>query len=731
MAQTRRKMIIDVKNKSKQKQGGDSTHSGYNVTGLTKITKWIRYTISPSIVDGVDTHVGVEHSRTNIVTAVLHPAVENKLRPFPDAKAYEDHALQYAASQAEFLMDHNTKSRAKSKNGSGKEDLFRFIISCSDKETAHLSTQEKVALLHDVGERILKRMSKSKTINFFYRADIHLKKGNPHLHMSIGHFDKDGNYHKFFIGKKYEGGMLDLFQDVKYECEKDYPFLEQMETKLKDQEIGEKDKNLVALLTDIESKFNDVNYNFAKVEAAIKAADIGIKFHRVNGICKDIFLLDNKNPERLVSYKKLPLPIKRLLEKQEFFNIKKSQHKVDMSVHIPYALNTIRQNSHLNIIDLNKLLLKEGLKVYPNKSGSNSFSWSLYFIDHNEKISLQKIGIDTKSEDLKSIFDCDISTINKLIEERMKLKRNDIIISAGKQTLRKSYTQSDYTPYSEFRYEANETTEQFLNRMKLAHHSKKMLTNQLVQGESVISKFNSKEMFRRLDDHEYELLQSNASSVKTLIQEIVARGDNTIEFTGPANAKMQEALYIEAMLNGLTVKNYKPTFVVAEKLKDLQEAHFNITLQKNVEKIEAAIKDQKDKATRLVQTRQLDRTIDSKPAYVAMLYALHRAPQPALWAMPNDLKPLTNDDLEAVAKRAKADLQVERERLIELFNMAGFQLPASLVPYDNKPAADPEPAQPAPQASTAPAKDVQQDKPKDEQKKTPKSEVNRNRIRPD
>lgn len=729
MAQTRRKMIIDVKNKSKQKQGGDTTHSGYNVNGLSKITKWIRYTISPSVVNGVDTHIGVEHSRTNIATAVLHPAIENKLRPFEDAKAYEEHALKYAASQAEFLMEHNAKSRAKTKGQSGKEDLFRFIISCSDKETANLSTHEKVELLHDVGERILKRMSKSKDINFYYRADIHLKDGNPHLHMSVNHFDKDGNYHLFYVGKRYEGGLLDLFQDVKYECEKDYPFLEQMETKLRDQEISEKDKNLVDQLTSIESKFNDVNYNFTKVEQAIKAADIGIKFHRVNGICKDIFLLDNKNPERLVSYKKLPLPLKRLLEKQEFFNIKKSQHKVDLSAHLPFAMNTIRQNSHLSILELNKLLLQNGLKIYPNKSGSGSYSWSLYFIDQNEKLSLQKIGIDTKAEEFKSIFDCDISTINKLIEERIKLKRNDIIISAGSQKVRKSYTDSDYTPYSEFRYDQNETTEQFLNRMKLAHHSKKMLTNQIVQGASVISKFNSKEMFRRIDAHEYELLQSNASSVKTLIQEIVARGDNTIEFTGPSNAKMQEALYIEAMLNGLTVKNYKPTLVVSEKLKDLQEAHYNITLKKNIEKIDKALAEGPGKATKLVHTRQLDRTIDSKPAYQAMLYALHRAPQPALWTMPKDLKPLTNDDLEAIAKRAKADLQIERERLIELFNLAGFTLPASLVPYDTKLDVDPQPAQPT-QATPAPAK-AQQDKPKDEAKQPPKQEVNRNRIRPD
>ncbi|MEW2924889.1 hypothetical protein [Pseudomonas juntendi] len=722
-------MIIDVKNKSKQKQGGDTTHSGYNVNGLSKITKWIRYTISPSVVNGVDTHIGVEHSRTNIATAVLHPAIENKLRPFEDAKAYEEHALKYAASQAEFLMEHNAKSRAKTKGQSGKEDLFRFIISCSDKETANLSTHEKVELLHDVGERILKRMSKSKDINFYYRADIHLKDGNPHLHMSVNHFDKDGNYHLFYVGKRYEGGLLDLFQDVKYECEKDYPFLEQMETKLRDQEISEKDKNLVDQLTSIESKFNDVNYNFTKVEQAIKAADIGIKFHRVNGICKDIFLLDNKNPERLVSYKKLPLPMKRLLEKQEFFNIKKSQHKVDLSAYLPFAMNTIRQNSHLNILELNKLLLQNGLKIYPNKSGAGSYSWSLYFIDQNEKLSLQKIGIDTKSEEFKSIFDCDISTINKLIDERIKLKRNDIIISAGSQKVRKSYTDSEYTPYSEFRYDQNETTEQFLNRMKLAHHSKKMLTNQIVQGASVISKFNSKEMFRRIDAHEYELLQSNASSVKTLIQEIVARGDNTIEFTGPSNAKMQEALYIEAMLNGLTVKNYKPTLVVAEKLKDLQEAHFNITLKKNVEKIDAALAAGSEKPTKLVHTRQLDRTIDSKPAYTAMLYALHRAPQPALWAMPKDLKPLTNDDLEAVARRAKADLQIERERLTELFNLACFKLPFSLVPYDTKPDADPEQAQPT-QATPAPAK-AQQDKPKDEAKQPLKQEVNRNRIRPD
>lgn len=717
-------MIIDVKNKSKQKQGGDTTHSGYNVNGLSKITKWIRYTISPSVVDGVDTHIGVEHSRTNIVTAVLHPAIENKLRPFPDAKAYEEHALKYAASQAEFLMDHNTKSRAKTRNGSGKEDLFRFIISCSDKETAHLSTQEKVALLHDVGERILKKMSKSKTINFYYRADIHLKKGNPHLHMSVGHFDKDGNYNKFYIGKKNEGGLLDLFQDVKYEFEKDYPFLEQMETKLRDQEISDKDKNLVDLLTNIESKFNDVNYNYSKVEAAIKVADIGIKFHRVNGICKDIFLLDNKNPERLVSYKRLPLPLKRLLEKQEFFNIKKSQLKVDLSAHLPSAMNTIRQNSHLSILELNKLLSKNGLKIYPNKSGSNAFSWSLYFIDQNEKLSLQKIGIDTKSEEFKSIFDCEISTINKLIEERIKLKRNDIIISAGNQRVRKSYTDSDYTPYSEFRYYDNETTEQFLNRMKLAHHAKKILTNQIVQGASVISKFNSKEMFRRIDAHEYELLQSNASSVKTLIQEIVARGDNTIEFTGPANAKMQEALYIEAMLNGLTVKNYKPTLVVAEKLKDLQEAHYNLTLERNIEKIDKALIAGPGKATKLVHTRQLDRTIDSKPAYQAMLYALHRAPQPRLWAMPKHLKPLTNDDLEAVARRAKADLQIERERLIELFNLASFTLPASLVPHDTKLDVDPQPTQ----ATTAPVKDAHQVKPKAEPSKR---DASRGKLRPD
>lgn len=723
-------MIFGFKNNSEDaKFLGSSNKDGYVIKGRAKLIENFVYVNKNKIEKGKNTHQGTEHSWSNIPTVLLPPAIQERLKPFASEAERNEYVAAYAAEKADFLMAHNDKARRKINShsrGNGENDVTRLICSFAKRELDHLSIADQIKIFEDVGRRLELRLNKGDTENnFFTDYNVHLKDGNPHLHIFLNHFDKDFNYHQFFVGKRLEGGMLDMLQDIKYEMEQEYPFIEQMETEFRNSLFDmEADPEFSKKIVAITEAYSGSTYNYIAAKDSLNANDIGIKFDRQTGEALNeagkkvkkgtIFILNKLNPEKLQRYDSMPLPLKQFFEKQEYFNKEFMKHKVDLSHLAVKAIDHIQANPEATLAQINKELLSSGIRITPRKSGKNTVQWSITFVDYNTSISLSKMGLNPKDKLYETIFDVTPGEIAAFQREKFNRDYNEKINKNEYQRTKSSKPFSAYVPYTLFRYEDEfETIEHFQKRMRDSVHSNKSLANVAINGDSVVNKYN-REMFRRVANHEYELLQNNNQSVRALIQEIVARGDTYIEFTGPSNAAMQEALFIEASLNGVRVKNYTPTLTVQGKLQKLQAAQYDATLLKNIEKIDQILADpaHSGKATRLMHTRKLDRTVDSKPAYHAMLYALHRSPQPRMWSMPNDLLPLTPADAEQVAKRLKEDLKIENQKLAELFQLAGFTLPLSLAQYE---------IEPAPQEDTKPKDEQKKDKPAPQAKDKPDS----------
>lgn len=722
-------MIISFNQNSEDLvKAGISKKNKFKLSGKQNLKRWYEYLHSEKVKEGVDQHEGTIYSWSNIPTKLLPPAVQNSITPFKTDKERKIYTSQWAAEKAEFLMNHNNEARRKKKNhgsGDGDGDELIFIASFKESELKNLSTKERIALFDDFRSMFLNKLNRGEENRFFADFDVHLKDTNPHLHIGLGYFDMDGEYHKFHIGKRFEGGMLDFCQDIKYEMEKKYPFLLQMETEFRNKQYNmDDDIEFHKKLEAITAAYSGTSYNYTAAKDSLKANDVGVKFERKSGEALNddgkktkngtIYVLNNLRPEKMKSYQTMPLHMKQFLEKQEYFNQEYMKNKIDLSHLAVKAIDHIINNPNANLKEINKQLLADGLRITPRQSGK-AVQWSITFIDYNTSISLSKMGLNPKDKIYQTIFDVTPGEIAAFEREKFNRDYNEKINKNEVQRTKSSKPFSPYVPYTLFRYEDEfETIEHFQKRMRDSVHSNKSLANVAINGDSVVNKYN-REMFRRVANHEYELLQNNNQSVRALIQEIVARGDTYIEFTGPSNAAMQEALYIEASLNGVRVKNYTPTLTVQGKLQKLQAAQYDATLLKNVEKIDQILADpaHSGKATRLMHTRKLDRTVDSKPAYHAMLYALHRSPKPRMWAMPNDLLPLTPADAEQIAKRLREDLKIENQKLAELFQLAGFTLPPSLQQYE---------AEPAPQADTKPA-EQHKDKPapKNKEKAKPDS----------
>lgn len=666
----------------------------------------------------VNVHAGVQFSKSFMPSGMLNPSAMKALGKLKDKNDEKNYIKKYAKAVAQCFDDAVNNNPNRSKRGINEDLALMFIVSFAPEELAHMNDQQKSDFIHLVNHRVISRLSRAKEPAYDSEQAIHLKDENPHGHTLVSSVDKYGVYNHFFIGREGEGGVTDIFKQVKYELELEFPFLRRMETLNREAEFNEiQDAKILAHLQHIASHNRQENYSYEKVNKLLESAGLAVEFHRVNGIRKDIFISETHNPKRKVSYKKLPLEVKRVLELQDYFNLKIGKTGISLSQNATKAITIIKENPNIPFSELNDKLAKVGIHLNAKKNGK-AVQWSFLFLDYNTTLSVNKLGLDTNSPELSEIFTKDPEKLSAILEISKKEKDSIAVNYSGKQRIRGTGYDKNYVPYEEFRYQNEETALHFQQRMILANKTKTMLVNQIIDGNSIRSKYNQKVMFKRVADHEYQLLQSNQSSVKCLLQEVIARGDTTITFTGPDNQKMQEAIYIQAMLLGLTVSNYTPTATTAAKVRELQDARYAVLMADNIEKIDAALASAEPKPTKLRQDRQLDRTIDSRPALHGLLYALWKRPEPHLWQMPAFAKDLTPSDVEEVARRFQAEAKLRNDEMTALFNLSGFQAPAYLETIDHTQ------ADPAPRTAPEATHQVQQPKqPKPGQnapKETPK-----------
>lgn len=697
-------MIFEVKHSSSDKKfikGSSEAH----LKTKKEVREYLVYLFKEKMKNGdIDEHAGKEFSEFSVSVNMIDPMLMRRFGRFRNKEHEEEYILQYCEAVATQWEENVLNNPLR--NGTGKNDnlAFRFISSFAEDELQHMDDEEKSTFINMTINRVLQRVSRSEEIIYQNIKSTHLKRDNPHGHATVNTVDKYGVYNPFFIGREGEGGMTDIFKQVKYELELEFPFLRRMETLNREAEFNEiQDAKILAHLQHIASHNMQENYSYEKVNKLLESAGLSVEFHRVNGIRKDIFISQIHNPKRKVSYKKLPLEIKRILELQDYFNLKMGKTGISLSQNATKAITIIKENPNLPFPELNDKLAKVGIHLNAKKNGK-TVQWSFLFLDYNTTLSVNKLGLDTSSPELSEIFTKDAEKLHEILEISKKEKDSIAANYTGRQRIRGTGYDKNYIPYEEFRYQNEETALHFQQRMILANKTKTMLVNQIIDGNSIRSKYNQKVMFKRVADHEYQLLQSNQSSVKCLLQEVIARGDTTITFTGPDNQKMQEAIYIQAMLLGLTVSNYTPTATTAAKVKELQEARYAVLMADNIEKIDATLASAEPKPVKLRQDRQLDRTIDSRPALHGLLYGLWKRPEPHLWQMPAFAKDLTPQEVEDVARRFQQEAKLRNDELAALFSLSGFQAPAYLETIEQ--------AQADPAAKAAPAATHQVQQPK-------------------
>ena len=250
------------------------------IRGKVRIKGAVAYLYLPKINDdGIDTHLGVQYSETNLDLQLDSPQKMKKLGLFKNGIDERNYTLEFATSCAHEFMQHSNQGK---KSSSKASDAFSFIVSCTDNELASLKTdEEKAKFLINSAKETLLELSNSKTdIAFKYMIVPHLKDGNPHVHVLMSTRRLDGYRPSFFRGKKHSG-IIKKMRDVKYRLEEKYPFLLQMEHEDRAKTIDVlinpntgkiygKHVELVNRIESITSKFVGQNFSYPKFTIALR-----------------------------------------------------------------------------------------------------------------------------------------------------------------------------------------------------------------------------------------------------------------------------------------------------------------------------------------------------------------------------------------------------------------------------------------------------------------------------
>lgn len=634
------------------------------------------YLFEQKIVNGVNVHDGVEFFETNMPIGMLPPSL---LDSTDVAKYRED----YGRAVADFLDGYAAQNRDKTYAKPNPLIAFKWVLSFKQDELSHFKTDEgKANFMKEQAKDYLVAMGCTNSNEFFYALAPHLKDENPHVHIIQSAYKRDGNLHNFFIGKRFDGGITDVFADVSYKHEQQYPFLARNEHKTRDKHLqisldtagkaAGPDAGIYNLTADLSSSYDAETYSHTKVKAALEAAGYSMQSHRKNGKMQDIYLIRNasgKLDQR--SYKSMHLGMKKFLEMHEFHGYVKNKHKVDISSVTAKAIALTRAMQNGQIEELNQKLRDEfNVMLVPSKGAGKFHSWNLYYGDIDERIPLPKLGFETKLQINKStqqpiqLLDISDEQFKALVNEQSTISAS---LQEFKQRARASRSKP-HRPYTRFAYLDDETTEEFIARMRVESVMNALTRHQYLNN-TLYSDFNKREMWKRKSENEYEMLQSNKSSADSLIAQIVASGNDQIEFVGKDCPEIQAQLYIAAMRAGVEVKNYTPSSALIEQAADEAEATYRKTVAANLNKVDARIAadladpDKPQHRVFLQAHSRLRRDVDQMPRLYGALYGLHKGLDVSAFAYIESVQQTPPDDVQKVVKDAQQDLQLTDEQI--------------------------------------------------------------------
>jgi hypothetical protein len=706
---------------------------GATLTGRDKVFAFMKYLFSEQYKNkpdsfNADSHVGNHLFRTNIKIDMPTPFEMNEMNAFKTEAEYKEYQTVFLNKVTNAFM--NASDPKHYRKGGNQWDIGRYIIACTEKELSVFPTfEEKAAFIMDYAEKTIMALSNCKTveeINFEYVIVPHMKDGNPDCHISFASYDFDLKPVDFYRTGK--NNVLGKFNNVKFEMEKEFPNLDQMETikrqnKIKETENTQSyDASIIKELTRLSKKYSGTNYYHADVKKDFEKAGFKTLFQK-----NPKKLLISLNDGKFKSFEDLNYELKRFVEQYDEMEYLSSKSDVDISLVVKQASEHI--NNHIakgNPVDfetLNKQLkeqfgvcLSAKEVVRNDKTGAWDYKkWSLHFLGMEVKVSAQKYGIDVN---------------NLLITRKQVLQMQEEIKSLEEERKEKiklnGYEKWKKREKEPFMMQEGETHAEWVARTE-KDGWKSSLHNAYLEGNKMFGK-NHRELLTMLSHNK---VQVNRGGELEAVLHYIATGHKSIEFIGPDNPAIQARIYKYSVQNGLAIKNYTPPEYIRAEAQQALDAVYHQILGKNTVMIDmkhkefvdyaemikknpelAQDKSLKPKAILLSTNYKWEREIDSRPKVYAYLYGIYNGLSPDAFQHADSI--LESTDKESL-KKIIADFQqsfsITDSQMSEILKDAQIDPDADRKPEMKLVAPkqyDPQsgittPSQPAPGSTSAPA----------------------------
>ncbi|MEQ4191904.1 hypothetical protein ABNM11_24980 [Pseudomonas syringae] len=674
----------------------EKTSKGKSILkGAKDVKRYIRYLVSPKHKDdnprNPDQHAGTQYSQSNIPIDMIHPAKAAKYITDPIAlEAYRD---KFSEKKTAFFIDHAKTSRNKNPRSRGMQgDVFIFNTSLKPEELAPFKTdEEKANFLCTLGAAHLQKMSGSKKINFYYDMETHLKEGNLHVHMVMSTFTIDHQYFKFFRGKQ-DHGLIKMFDDLKFELEAKYPFLLQLEHEKREKnrlmvEVNKETNEATGEHAEIFNKLNTIlmshtgaNYSHQKIKQELEESGFELRYTKAksNSKFKDIQIFHKDAGEAFRSYANLPYQAKRVMENFETYQYFSKGLKIRSDVSATVAKATILVNAFpsKNVTELNKVLYEElgvmlvpSFKKDPDTGRKYVNSWSFYLSRENVKFPALKAGVEKPKKLI--ITSKEAEDLHEQVEQIIHTQT----ITQATAGIR--YTQKNREDFPQFRFQKNETNEEFLARMLASKAYKQSLTSQIAVGNTIISSYNNRTMLDTNGVDSVKVYQANMSSAKSAIQWYVAQGFASIVFKGTENPEIQRMMYIQGILHDVKIDNYIPSEELKKEAQALLDAERDKVILANKEKIKAHLEAVKadpngeKQYLYLRSNRKLDIDVDQRPKLYGFLYGIKMGLEPDAFKHMDKLT-LTTEERKNVINHFASEEKLNAAQMRDLLIKAGL-----------------------------------------------------------
>ena len=677
---------------------------GATLSGRDKVFKFMKYLFSEQYKNkpdsfNTDSHVGNHLFRTNIKIDMPSPFEMNEMNVFKTEAEYKEYQTVFLNKMTDAFM--NASEPKHMRTDGNQWDLGRYILACTEAELSVFQTfDEKAAFIMDYAERTVLALSNCKTleeVNFEYVIVPHMKDGNPDCHISFASYDFDLNPVDFHRQGRY--GVLKRFNDAKFEMEKEFPNLDQMETikrknriKLKEDGKGY-DASIIQALKPLIEKYKGTSYYHSDVKKDFEEIGFKTLFQK-----KPKALLISYNDGVFKSLEDLPFEFKRFIEQYDEMEYLSKNSDVDISLVIKqasqYINNHIAKGNPESFETLNTQLKEQfGVCLSPkeivrnDKTGAWDYKkWSLHFIGLDVKVSAQKYGIDVN---------------NLLLTRKQVLQMQEEIRSLEEERKEKirlnGYEKWKRREKEPFMMKEGETHAEWVARTE-KDGWKSSLHNAIVEGNKMFGR-NHRELMTMLSHNK---VQVNRGGELEAVLHYIANGYKSIEFTGPDNPAIQAKIYKYSVQNGLAIKNYTPPEHIREEAQQALDAVYHQILGKNtvmidmkhkefvdyakmIEKNPELAKDEslKPKAIILSTNYKWEREIDSRPKVYAYLYGIYNGLSPE--AFQHAASILESTDKESL-KKIIADFQ-------QSFSITDSQMAVILHDAQIDPEADHKPVQ--------------------------------------